>query len=205
MDRPQVVTKAELAKPPSEQSSGMQRGEAFAHKSVWAGYAAFPPGASTGWHHHGDYGTYAFIASGRMTVEFGPDGAEAVDVDAGDFVFIPPRLVHRETVSDAGGSGVVVRVGGQGPTVHNVAGPGDPQLPNFVFADDHVFAGPVVRPPAAPEEHRDDEAEAADQHQDDADHVQVDPFGLALESEGEDCTDCYEEDAESDTHGVVSC
>ncbi len=128
MDRPHVVTKDELETPTAEQSSGMQRGEAFAHDGVWAGFAAFPAGASTGWHHHGDYATYAYITSGGLTVEFGPDGAETVDVESGEFVFIPARLVHRETVSNAGGSGAFVRVGGQGPTVHNVEGPDDPLL-----------------------------------------------------------------------------
>jgi uncharacterized RmlC-like cupin family protein len=44
-------------------------------------------------------------------------------VSTGDFVYIPARLVHRETVAPEGGTGVVVRVGGQGPTVHNVDGP----------------------------------------------------------------------------------
>ncbi len=126
MHRPQVVTKDELETPPTEQSSGMQRGEAFAHDGVWAGFAVFAAGASTGWHHHGDYATYAYITSGGMTVEFGPGGGETVDVEAGEFVFIPARLVHRETVSDAGGSGAIVRVGGEGPTVHNVEGPNDP-------------------------------------------------------------------------------
>lgn len=126
MHRPEVVAKDALESPPTEQSSGMQRGEAFAHDGVWAGFAAFPPGASTGWHHHGDYATYAYITSGAMTVEFGPNGGEAVQVNAGDFVFIPARLVHRETVSGAGGSGAVVRVGGRGPTVHNLDGPDDP-------------------------------------------------------------------------------
>lgn len=105
----------------------MQRGEAFAHDGVWAGFAAFPADASTGWHHHGDYATYAYMTAGAMTIEFGPGGGETVNVQAGDFVFIPARLVHRETVSVAGGSGVVVRVGGRGPTVHNLEGPDHPQ------------------------------------------------------------------------------
>jgi hypothetical protein len=58
-----------------------------------------------------------------MTVEYGPDGGNSVEVAAGDFAFIPAHLVHRETVSPHGGGGVVVRVGGQGPTVFNVEGP----------------------------------------------------------------------------------
>lgn len=123
MHRPEVVSKQQLENPPAEQSSGMQRGEAFAHDGVWAGFSAFPGGATTGWHHHGDYATYAYITEGAMTVEFGKGGAEVVQLNAGDFVHIPAHMVHRESVPDQGGAGVVVRVGGEGQTVYNVEGP----------------------------------------------------------------------------------
>ena len=123
MTQVEVRTKQELDQPPTEQSAGMQRGEAFAHDGVWAGVADFPAGASTGWHHHGDYATYGYITTGSMTVEFGPGGKEAAAVQAGDFVHIPPHLVHRETVGSDGGQGVVIRVGGHGAAVYNVDGP----------------------------------------------------------------------------------
>jgi hypothetical protein len=42
MDRPEVITKQELQNPPAEQSASMQRGQAFAHDGVWAGFAVFP-------------------------------------------------------------------------------------------------------------------------------------------------------------------
>ena len=58
-----------------------------------------------------------------MTVEFGPGGSEAVDVTGGEFVYIPARVVHRESVADEGGAGAIVRVGGHGVTVINVDGP----------------------------------------------------------------------------------
>lgn len=120
--RPVVVTREQLSSPPAEQSAGMQRGEAFAHDGVWAGFSAAPGNATTGWHHHGDYATYAYITDGRMTVEYGAVG-DAVDVEAGGFAYIPAHLVHRESVAPEGGSGVIVRVGGSGPTVINVDGP----------------------------------------------------------------------------------
>jgi uncharacterized RmlC-like cupin family protein len=123
MERPEVVRRQELESPPLEQSSGMQRGQAFAHEGVWAGFAAFPGGATTGWHHHGDYATYAYITEGRMTVEYGPRGSEATEVYAGDFVFVPAGLVHRESVPEEGCAGVIVRLGGRGPTVINLDGP----------------------------------------------------------------------------------
>jgi uncharacterized RmlC-like cupin family protein len=122
-NRPQVVDCQGLNSPEHEQTAGMQRGEAFSHPGVWAGFSVFPPHASTGWHHHGDYATYGYITEGAMTVDFGPEGQESVEVRAGQLVYVPARFVHRETVSPQGGSGVVVRVGGEGPTVHNVEGP----------------------------------------------------------------------------------
>jgi uncharacterized RmlC-like cupin family protein len=123
MDRPEVITRQALENPPAEQSGGMQRGQAFAHDGVWAGFAVFPGGASTGWHHHGDYATYAYITSGAMTVEFGPGGSELVEIGEGDFIYIPGHLVHRESVAAEGGAGALVRVGGVGATVFNVEGP----------------------------------------------------------------------------------
>ena len=123
MSRPGIVTKEQLSAPATEQSGGMQRGQAFAHEGVWCGYADFPGHANTGWHHHGGYATYAYITEGEMLVEFGPGGRESVVARAGDSVYIPGNLVHRETVAPQGGAGFVVRTGGDGPTVHNVNGP----------------------------------------------------------------------------------
>lgn len=121
--KPEIVTHAQLTSPANEQSQNMQRGEAFHHDGVWCGYSQFPGGATTGWHHHGDYATYAHITDGEMTIEFGPGVAETVVARAGDAVYIPGHLVHRETVAPQGGAGFVVRTGGAGATVHNVAGP----------------------------------------------------------------------------------
>lgn len=123
MEKPVVVTRHDLTNPTGPQTSGINRGEAFAHPGVWAGVAAFPGGAATGWHHHGGYATYAYITAGGMTVEYGRGGHDLVNVGPGDFVYIPAHLVHRESVSPEGGEGVVLRVGGQGALVINVDGP----------------------------------------------------------------------------------
>ena len=42
MDRPQVITRQALANPPAEQTTNIQRGQAFAHDGVWAGFVDFP-------------------------------------------------------------------------------------------------------------------------------------------------------------------
>ena len=123
MDRPQVITRQTLENPPAEQTTNIQRGQAFAHDGVWAGFVVFPGGASSGWHHHGGYATYGYVTSGAMMVEFGPGGSELVEIGEGDFIYIPGHLVHRESVAPDGGAGVIVRVGGAGATVFNVEGP----------------------------------------------------------------------------------
>jgi len=115
MDRPQVITRQTLENPPAEQTTNIQRGQAFAHDGVWAGFVVFPGGASTGWHHHGGYATYGYVTSGGMMVEFGPGGSELVEIGEGDFIYIPGHLVHRESVAPDGGAGVIVRVGGAVP------------------------------------------------------------------------------------------
>ena len=58
-----------------------------------------------------------------MRVESGPGGKDVVDAHAGDFVFVPPHVVHREgnPTSDEG-SVIVVRAG-HGEAVFNVDGP----------------------------------------------------------------------------------
>ena len=71
----------------------------------------------------GDYATYGYVTRGGMTVEFGPGGTELIVIGEGDFIYIPARLIHRESVVPEGGAGVIVRVGGVGAAVFNVEGP----------------------------------------------------------------------------------
>ena len=47
------------------------------------------------WHHHGERHPYGFLISGRMRLEFGPNGRDAVELSPGDFS-IPPGLIHRD-------------------------------------------------------------------------------------------------------------
>ena len=82
------------------------------------------PGGKTRIHHHGECETSIFIVSGRARYTWGATGLEeAMEAEAGDFIYIPAHLVHRESVAPDGGAGVIVRVGGVGATVFNVEGP----------------------------------------------------------------------------------
>lgn len=102
---------------------GMIRERAVADDGLWAGMVRTEPRSSTGWHHHGDYDTCAYVVSGRLQMESGAGGAEVVVAEPGDFVFVPKGAIHREgNPSDGDGEVVVVRVG-TGQVVFEVDGP----------------------------------------------------------------------------------
>lgn len=55
------------------------------------------PGAKTRVHHHGPCETSIYVLAGRARFTFGPTGVEdALDGEAGDFVYIPAGEIHVE-------------------------------------------------------------------------------------------------------------
>jgi uncharacterized RmlC-like cupin family protein len=107
----------------SDPTPGMRREQAFEAGSLWAGLVHTEPGAVSGWHHHGDHDSSLYLLAGRMRLEFGPGGADAVEAAPGDFVHVPAHVVHRESnPADTVATAVVGRSGTGAPTV-NVAGP----------------------------------------------------------------------------------
>jgi len=71
----------------------------------------------------GSADSYLYVLRGRVTIEYGPTGRERVTAVAGDFIFNPARMVHREiTAPDEPAELFVVRVG-TGPQNVNVDGP----------------------------------------------------------------------------------
>lgn len=104
-------------------TAGMAREAAITLPDMWSGLVHTEPGVTSGWHHHGDHDSIAYLLSGAAKFEFGPDGTETVEAEAGDFVHIPADVVHREgNPSDATATIVLVRRG-TGPVVINVDGP----------------------------------------------------------------------------------
>lgn len=118
-----VVRASEREAPPAAQTPGMMREQAFTPRGYWVGFVRVEPGMVSGWHHHGEHHSYLYVVSGEGRFEFGPGGSIAVDVEAGDFVEVPPRAVHREmNPGNEEQDLVVVRIG-QGPPLVNVDGP----------------------------------------------------------------------------------
>lgn len=123
MSRPvRLVTELVDADP----TPGMHRQEAFAVDGLWAGLVHTDPGATSGWHHHGEHETSLYVVAGTLRLSFGPGGLQEVEAGPGNFLHIPAWTVHREAnPSDAVSTAVIARAGRGAPTV-NVDGP-DPQ------------------------------------------------------------------------------
>jgi uncharacterized RmlC-like cupin family protein len=102
---------------------GMVREEAIATDRMWAGLVRTDAGMMSGWHHHGGYQTAIFVLSGALRMEFGPGGRETLEATPGDFVYVEPGGVHRESNPSDEESRIVVVRAGDGQPVFNVDGP----------------------------------------------------------------------------------
>ena len=89
----------------------------------WIGWVQTDVGLAGGWHHHGERDSYIYMLRGAITIEFGPGGTESVVARAGDLVFNPAGLVHREVTGNDGPAELLVVRIGPGPQNVNVDGP----------------------------------------------------------------------------------
>ncbi len=83
------------------QTSGMAREAGVSQETagattLWSGYVKGEPGMASGAHHHGDCETAIYVLSGRARFHFGPRLEQVVEVEVGDFLFVPPNEVHVE-------------------------------------------------------------------------------------------------------------
>jgi uncharacterized RmlC-like cupin family protein len=102
---------------------GMVREEAVATDGMWAGVARTEPGMVSGWHHHGEHESAIYVESGALRMEFGPGGIEILDAGPGDFLYVAPGAVHRESNPTELVSQIVVVRAGTAEPVFNVTGP----------------------------------------------------------------------------------
>lgn len=77
----------------SAETSGAER--------IWMGHVTLPGGIVSGVHHHGESENGIYIIKGRARFEFGDRLEEVIEAGPGDFVHVPPYVLHREINLDA--------------------------------------------------------------------------------------------------------
>jgi len=63
---------------------------------IWVGHVVLPAGAVSAVHHHGEAESAIYVISGQARFQTGDDLSQVHDAEAGDFVWVPPHVVHVE-------------------------------------------------------------------------------------------------------------
>lgn len=93
-------------------------------EKLWVGFVELGPGLVSEVHHHGESESAIFVVSGRARFYSGEDLDEVHEAGAGDFVWVPPNLVHVEVnVSEVEPVHMVVARSTQEAIVVNLAAP----------------------------------------------------------------------------------
>ena len=120
--QPSTVRRADR-RPTTSLPAGSVGEEAFADPGAWVGFVDLPPGASSRWHHHGAWDSYACVLRGVLRWEFGPGGADAIEVGAGDTGRMPAGMVHRDVSAGAEPLEMILFRAGEGTLTIDVDGP----------------------------------------------------------------------------------
>jgi uncharacterized RmlC-like cupin family protein len=86
---------------PDVASGAMLREAAIAQNTVgaqkiWLGYVELGAGLVSAVHHHGEAESGIYIISGDARFFTGPQLDQAYDAHTGDFVWVPPHVIHVE-------------------------------------------------------------------------------------------------------------
>jgi uncharacterized RmlC-like cupin family protein len=79
----------------------MVRAEAISGDSVgaehlWMGKAVAPAGKVSGVHHHAEGESAIYVLRGRVTLFYGEGLRERLEIEAGDYLFVPAWAIHAE-------------------------------------------------------------------------------------------------------------
>jgi uncharacterized RmlC-like cupin family protein len=96
-----VVTRKEQLDTQTGQSGGAVRVSGVSRQHtpatrLWYGKVSNEPGFRSLPHHHGEAETGGYVLHGRGRIYFGENYSEWVDMEEGDFVFVPPHMPHVE-------------------------------------------------------------------------------------------------------------
>lgn len=121
MDEITVTHRTELEDP--DDTGDVSRQVVFETEDTILIQSRVAGGITTGWHHNGDRHVYGYVVTGHARLEYGPAGATTVDLDAGDFVYVPPRTVRRVVNPTEEEWVIVISFVGSGPPAVNADGP----------------------------------------------------------------------------------
>lgn len=94
-------------------------------EGLWVGHVTIDKGVKSGPHHHGHVESAIYVISGTARFKYGERLEHELVANAGDFVFVPPYLVHQEiNASDAEAITMIVSRSSQENVVVNVEVPG---------------------------------------------------------------------------------
>lgn len=110
------------------QTSNMRREAAISpeltgSQTLWVGLVTTPAGESGGWHYHGDCESAIYVVSGRARFRWGERGEQSAEVGPGDFLFVPPNVIHHEEALGDKPFVMVVARGCANSITVNVEGP----------------------------------------------------------------------------------
>ena len=96
-----VVTRGGLEDANTADSGGAVRvsGVSIQHtpaRRLWFGKVHNDPGYRSVTHHHGEAETGGYVLSGKARIYFGEKFEDYVDMETGDWVFVPPFMPHVE-------------------------------------------------------------------------------------------------------------
>jgi uncharacterized RmlC-like cupin family protein len=126
MSKVRIVRADELTEK-TGQTPGMRRRTAIdastaGARNLWVGFVTMEPGAASGAHHHGDSESVIYMIRGRARFPFGDRLQEVAEAGPGDFIYVPPHVVHQEiNASDSEGIEMIVTRDSQENVVVNVA------------------------------------------------------------------------------------
>lgn len=94
-----IAVKAADVSKQTAQSNNLPRVTGVDTPVYWMGRVMGEAGKVSGAHHHGEAETAGYILSGRTRIYYGEAYKEYVDLEQGDFLYVPPHIPHIEETS----------------------------------------------------------------------------------------------------------
>jgi quercetin dioxygenase-like cupin family protein len=117
------VVRADERVPAGGLPKGVIGQQAFSHEQGWVGFLRLEPGASSPWHHHAEWDSYAYVIAGVLRWEHGPGGRDATEIGAGDVGHMPAWMIHRDVSAGDEDLEMVLFRAGEGELTIDVEGP----------------------------------------------------------------------------------